>query len=311
MFVRPSILIVALVSASTGWAADPVFPPGSRVGLAPPAGMVPSKSYQGFEDQAHGVGVVVNEVPAEARGELEKGFSPDELKNQGLDVEHREDLKSKDWHGLVVVTRQEIGRVPVHKWILVATGADVATVITIQIPDAAQSVYPDAVVRAALMSTAFRPVPVAERLALLPFAMSDLAGFRVLQTSTEGAALLTDGPKDVLTGMDQPFLLTGIVLGQTPQPASYDAFTRQAVAKMPGFKDTRVVSAQPLTIGAQPSYEVVAEATSAPAGVDVTLVQWLRFGSTGYLRIIGIAPRNAWAAVFPRMRTVRDGIGPK
>ena len=162
-----------------------------------------------------------------------------------------------------------------------------------------------------MVSTVFRPIPIAERLALLPYAMADLAGFRLLQTSTEGTALLTDGPKDVVTEMDQPVLLVNIVLGQTPQPAAYDGFARQVVATIPGLKDVTIVSAQALAIGTQPGYEVVGEAKDEKSGAQISLVQWLRFGGTGYLRILGVAPRKAWAAAFPRMRTVRDGIGPK
>jgi hypothetical protein len=311
MFIRWSFLIVALVSASAAWAADPVFPSGSRLGLTPPSGLVPSKAYDGFEDRAHAVGIIMNEVPTESYGEVEKSFSAEALKGQGLNVERREDVKSKDWHGFLIVARQDVGGASVHKWVLIATGSDAACIVTMQVPDAAQNLYPEAAVRAALMSVVFRPIPVTERLALLPYAMSDLAGFRVLQTSTDGTALLTEGPKDVLNRMDQPFLLISIVLGQTPQPSNYEAFARQVVATLPGAKSMRVVSAQPLKIGAQPGYEVVAEAKDERSGVDITVAQWLRFGSTGYLRILGIAPRPAWVAVFPRMRTVRDGIGPK
>jgi hypothetical protein len=311
MFIRSSLLVVALVSASAAWAADPVFPPGSRIGLVPPAGLVPSKTYDGFEDRAHGVGLILSEVPAEAFGDVEKNFTPEGLKSQGLNVERREDVKSRDWRGLFVVVRQDLSGAPVHKWILVATGADAACIVTMQVPDAAQTLYSEAAVRAALISTVFRPIPVAERLGLLPYAMSDLAGFRLLQASSEGTALLTDGPKDVLARMDQPFLLISIVLGQLPQPSNYEAFARQVAATVPGVKDMRVVSVQPLKIGAQPGYEVVTEAKDEKGGVDLTVVQWLRFGGTGYLRILGLAPRNVWATVFPRMRAVRDGIGPK
>jgi hypothetical protein len=310
-FIRSLIPIAVLVSASAAWAADPVFPQGSRVGLAPPAGMVLGKGYAGFEDTAHAAGIIMNEVPAEAHDEIEKSFGPEALKSQGLSFERREEVKSKDWRGVVVVARQDLNGLPVHKWILVATAADAAAVIAMQVPDAAQNVYSEAIVRAALMSTAFRPTPVAERLAFLPYAMSDLAGFRLLQASAEGTALLTEGPKDALTGMDQPFVLISIVLGQTPQPAAYDAFARQIVATIPGVKVARVVNAQALTIGNQPSYEVVAEARHEPSNTDVSFVQWLRFGGTGYLRILGLAPRKAWDAVFPRMRTLRDGIRPK
>ncbi len=45
-------LVLCLVLAPAAHAADPIFPIGSRVGLVPPAGMVLSKGFVGFEDVA-------------------------------------------------------------------------------------------------------------------------------------------------------------------------------------------------------------------------------------------------------------------
>ena len=49
----------------------------------------------------------------------------------------------------------------------------------------------------------------------------------------------------------------------------------------------------------------------ARGDVEVTLVQWLRFGGGAYVRMIGMAPKDEWSKVFPRLRAVRDGIEPK
>ncbi len=48
-------LVLCLVLAPAAHAADPIFPIGSRVGLVPPAGMVLSKGFVGFEDVAKDV----------------------------------------------------------------------------------------------------------------------------------------------------------------------------------------------------------------------------------------------------------------
>src|SRR5690554_865723 len=54
-------LAVALGLATPALAASPTFLPGSRVGLVPPEGMVPSRSFQGYEDAAQGVILFVTE----------------------------------------------------------------------------------------------------------------------------------------------------------------------------------------------------------------------------------------------------------
>src|SRR6476620_2510107 len=62
------------VAASPAFAADPVFPPGARVGMVPLVGLVRAKSFIGFETEDQGVKVVVADLPAEAYGEVANAF---------------------------------------------------------------------------------------------------------------------------------------------------------------------------------------------------------------------------------------------
>ena len=39
------------------------------------------------------------------------------------------------------------------------------------------------------------------------------------------------------------------------------------------------------------------------------VVQWLRFGTGGFMQMIGIAHADLWPAVLTRLRPVRDSIG--
>ena len=57
-----------------------------------------------------------------------------------------------------------------------------------------------------------------------------------------------------------------------------------------------------------PGYEIVAEAKDAKSGIDVTTVQWLRFGGSSHLQMFAIARRTAWNDVFTRLRAIRDSI---
>jgi hypothetical protein len=43
-------------------------------------------------------------------------------------------------------------------------------------------------------------------------------------------------------------------------------------------------------------------------GQPVSLVQWIRFGSGGFLRIIGVSRNANSDELFTRFRAVRDGI---
>ena len=47
--------LLAITTSSTALAADPVFPPGARVGMVPLVGLNPAKSFVGFETEDKGV----------------------------------------------------------------------------------------------------------------------------------------------------------------------------------------------------------------------------------------------------------------
>ncbi len=72
--------------------------------------------------------------------------------------------------------------------------------------------------------------------------------------------------------------------------------------------DLRVVSSEPVRIGGAPGHEVIAESKDEKTGDDLMTVQWLRFGAPGVVQLFGVARKDQWATVLPRMRALRDGL---
>jgi hypothetical protein len=66
-------------------------------------------------------------------------------------------------------------------------------------------------------------------------------------------------------------------------------------------------SAEAMRISGAPGHEIRASG-KGPAGDPVSVVQWLRFGSGAFLRVIGVSPAEKWDQSFGRFRIVRDGI---
>jgi hypothetical protein len=62
-----------------------------------------------------------------------------------------------------------------------------------------------------------------------------------------------------------------------------------------------------MRIGRLPGFEIRAQAKQ-PDGAPIALVQWLRFGTGGFMRIVGVAPKDEWDNLFARFRAVRDGV---
>jgi hypothetical protein len=307
-----------LVWASAGQAADAVFPTGSRVGLVPPPGMKPSTNFVGFEDPENEAAILVAAFPAEAFSALDKSMVPDALKKQGIDS--REPMKVAGTTGFLLTGKQAAGGTSYDKWMLVAPAGDVTALVTVRAPEENKK-YTDQTVHATLATLAVRPsVPDSERLSLLPFKVGDLAGFHIDDVLPGRALMLVDvsandtSGKTPPKGNDEPagqpidarFLIAALPGGPN-EPSDDENFARVTFDQIGGIGDVRIQDAEPLRIEGQPGYETLAKAKD-PRGTDVMVVQWLRFGTGGYMQMIGIANADLWPGMLMRLRTIRDSV---
>ena len=311
-FLRPLLVVLALVAAAApANAAEVIYPPGSRLGLAPPEGMATSTSFFGFEDLSASAAIILAALPAEAYSELDRTMNADVLKAQGIVFEKREPMTLASGRAFVVMGYQQIEKTKIHKWILIASSPALTALVTAQIPDPARTVYSDSAIRAALSSLAIRSaVPADEQLGLLPFKISDLAGFEIGGVLPGRAVVLGDPPVQA-TPQPQPHIFVSVGAGGPSQTSDRDAFAREVFATIPNVRDVRVTSSEPLRIVGQPGHQIMAQARDGAGMTDLTVVQWLRFGSGAYLQVVGISRVDAWQAAYPRFRTVRDSIEPR
>jgi len=303
-----AIVAVALLAvAIPARAADPIFPPGSRIGLVPPPGMVTSHTFEGFEDPVKNAAILITTLPHEAYAELEKTSVPDMFKKQGVNFEKREPIQLGFGKGFLAIGKQVVDKTTYHKWLLVALSDDLTTLITVQVPDQDKS-YTDAIIRAALATVAERAnAPDAERLSLLPFTVGDLSGFHIEDVMPGRALMLVDAPNG---GLDARLLIAALQGGPVDS-TNRDTFSKMAFDEIGGIKNVRITMAEPLRIGGQSGFQTVAQAKDARTDTDVMVVQWLRFGSGGFLQMIGIARADRWSEILTRLRAVRDSINPK
>jgi hypothetical protein len=311
--LRPALLVFALAAAAPAYAADPVFPTASRIGLVAPAGFVPSNRFAGFENPQASALITLAELPADAYADIEKGFGNDEsLKSRGWTIKVREPLTFKDGKGFFIAGPQESSGQKRYEAVAVANVGGITSLVSAQMIEASAATITDAVLRDMFKTVTVRAtVPESERLAVLPYKIGNLAKFRIVRSAREGVALLTDGPKDEVVGVEQPFLLIGLAPGSAPKPEDRDAFAKRVFSSAPGIKEVKITRAEPLRIGQTQGYEIVAEAKDASSGTEVTTVQWLRFGQNSSLQMFGIVRKAAWNDVFPRLRQIRDSIEPR
>jgi len=303
-----SALALLAVVHGPAAAAEPVFPPGSRVGMTPLVGLNPAKNFAGFETEDQSVKVLVAELPPEAYGEVMNALKSNPAVASAIKPESLETGAGKAYY---TTETGKDGTGTVRRYSMILQGGTFSGYVAARVPENASRIYTDEAIRQMFSSAVVRKeVPAAEQLGLMHFKVGELSEFRNVRTLTPGAAvLLADG--DEKGGLEAaPFMVIGVMGSAPAQPGDRGRFAEQAATSIPGLRSLRITTSEPLRIDGTAGYETRLDAISAKDNTPVTVVQWLRFGGQSALRIIGSSPREQWAQAFPRFRAVRDGIQP-
>jgi hypothetical protein len=290
-------------------AADAIFPPGVRVGLTPLVGLTAAKTFSGFESSDQSVKVLVTELPADAYGEVANAFKANPGGTGGIKPESIETSVGTAYY---TAENAKDGATGLRRYSMILPGGTFAGYVAVQVPESASKIYTDDAVRQMFASAIIRKeVPVDEQLGLMPFKITELGNFKNVRTLAPGAAVvLADG--DEKTGFEPaPFIIIGIIGATPPEPEDRARFAQETALRIPGVRDVKITMSEPIRVGGQQAYETRLDGTSGKDNTKVSVVQWLRFGGPGVLRIVGSAPREQWADAFPRFRAVRDGIQPR
>jgi hypothetical protein len=253
--------------------------------------------------------VLVAELPAAAYGEVMNTFKTNPAAANGAKPESLETGAGTAYY--TAETVKNASGVFRH-YSMILSGGAFSGYVDVQVPENATKIYSDDAVRQMFASAVIRKdVPIDEQLALMPFKVSALGDFKnVRALGATGALLLADG--DEAAGFEAaPFMVIGLMAAGPTQPEDRARFAEQAARSIPGMHTGRITMSEPVRIDGMAGYETRIDATSGRDDTPVTLVQWLRFGGGGSMRIIGSAPRDQWEKAFPRFRAVRDGIEPR
>lgn len=297
-----AVLQFALAPAS----AETLFPPGSRIGLSPAAGLAVARGFPGFEDATRQVKVVLAELPPAAFAALEAAAQTKAAK--GGKARRPEPIKTPAGRGFVSREPGESAN-GARRWALIAEAAEFTVYVLVEIPQDQAKAFPEADVHKMLASVSTRTeVPVDEQLAQLPFRLSERGAFKHVRTLVPGSTIvLTDG-EETTPVEETTYMVISVAPGAPAQTEYRRRFAEQLATSIPGLRNVRVISSEPMRVNASPAFETRLEAVSGKADTEVALVQWVRFGPGAYLRIVAGAPKSRWSEEFPRFRAVRDGI---
>jgi hypothetical protein len=272
--------------------------------------MVLSKRFAGFEDVEHKAAILVLDLPAAAYVEAEQSlFAKPQTDVKGL---VRRAFPFNEGIALLATGTAQENDKHLHKWFFLATTVagpvqNLTAFITVEVPEGARVIYTDAAIEAALRSVTYRQAPIDEQLAMMPFKLGDRAGFHVRRVTPPSTVVLTEDGAGGL--FDKGYVIVSIAPGGPARSSDRARFAQDLINSAP-VRDLSLQFGENMRIGGQPGNEVRASAKDAD-GKPIRIVQWLRFGSNGFMRIVAVSPQDEWDALFPRFRALRDGIDSK
>lgn len=301
------IAVLAVPGAACAGAVQ--FPIGNHLGLVPPPGLRLIGKAPAFQDPDHHVVMLLLELPPIAYDKVRPTMAGAAAKKRGIIVDKHQVLFTNA--GTMLLSAGEDIRSHSRKWIVLGVTDGFTALISVNIPDAARKLYPDAAIMASLKTLTVRQPPISEELEVLPFKLANLSGFHVLGVVNRRVVILTKGNAKGPAIEQQPRLVIGIGRAPPDQTGNRQRLSELAFQALPGFTDLHVTNEESIRINGQPGYEIRAEATEQATGRPVMLVQWLRFGGNGFIQILGVTPKQDWERDFPQFRAIRDGVQPR
>src|SRR5476649_1248478 len=136
-----SAAALLLAALSPAFAADPIFPPGARVGMVPLVGMAPAKGFIGFETEDESVKVLVTELPAAAYGEVMNAFKANPAGTGGVKPESIETAAGLAYYTAEDARDASSGNV--RRYSMILSGGTFSGYVAVQVPENAAKIYSD------------------------------------------------------------------------------------------------------------------------------------------------------------------------
>lgn len=290
--LRLAALLALLTAPLAAHAAEPVFPANASVGLVPPPGMTPARTFAGFEHPT-GASIVIAEMPPEAYPQLVERFTPEALRTTGFAARGAgEPLAVAGGEGRILRGSQAANGVTYTKWVAIVRGGPGTGLVTVQVPQAADAQVPGPAVEAALRTIGFRdPASLSDQIAALPYTVGDLGGLRPVRVFMGSGLLMTDGPKDVDPEGTQALAIVTPSMGQVAVPAGgEDALARKAfLGGLPQIKDITVTGEDRSVRDGATVVRLQGTAKDSRSGRPLRVTQTMLFAKSGYLRLLGVA----------------------
>lgn len=295
-----AVSVATMLAMPTAFAQDAQKVAGTTVTMTPPEGFSPADGFAGFVNQETEASILIAELPAEAYAQLRPLFEDQNLAatafaSQGVVVSALAKVATDAGEEIPLLSgTQSAGGVTFDKWIALLHG-DKTVMVTVQAPQ--ETGMAQETVEAMMRSVSLgAPATVEEKIAALPFSISPVEPFRVVDTIAGSGVLMTAGPLDVDPDGTQPLLITVM---QVSQPI--DRSQQAEVAEMLLLQTNGLAAAE---IEVRESVQfagtegVLLSGTAQEDGRERRFVQYFSVGADGrFVRLIATADKDAFETV--------------
>ncbi|MBR0665991.1 hypothetical protein GXW71_16650 [Roseomonas hellenica] len=295
-----SVALLALWLAAAGAAAQPLFPPGSAIGLEPPSGFVPSLAFSGFEQRETRTAIIFAEQPPAPPEALRASLAAPRLARQGISAEATTTPRVAGREAVLVRGRQGEGGAARAIWLMMLPGQGFTAFVTATLPRYPASAEEAGTVERALLSVALRaPDPAAAR-AALPFAFDETANLRFAGAMAGSVAVLMPAGRSS-ADLTAPRLSIASALQAAPREADRRRAAEEALrATIP---NAQIDGSAALRLGTAEA--VMLRAQAGPR----RLQQWLIFSESGAtLRVLAEASERDFTRLLPEFEQVVASI---
>ncbi|NOU05883.1 MAG: hypothetical protein HOO99_06835 [Hyphomicrobiaceae bacterium] len=302
------VVVVAVASAITPSRADVRQADNSRILLDLPPNFAASTRFSGFQDDARGASIVLNEFPLDAYDAIARGFTADALQQKGIVFISRGSIDRPDLH-FYVRARQNAGGQPFEKFFLVFKADDATVLISANVP---QVLVERGDITPAQIETIYCSAKLTAATASKPlFALSQLGRFKSAGrfAGTAEAYTLSGRLAPAADGKKEPAVfIVAPALDKRPIPDP-TAFAERALQSTPNVTELTITKKSSVEVSGLKG--VVLEATAIARDEDRKLVLYqmiLLEPDGGYFRVLGTAPASEGDAFLADFRLMAQSF---
>src|SRR3954471_15505620 len=139
---RQFLICALFLAVSPAFPADPVYPPGLRIGIVPIEGLAVSRTFPGFETEDHSVKVLIAELPTAAYNEVQNAFKTSSFPGSA-NAARPESLQTGSGEGFYTVESAKEGAETVRRFSMIISGGSFSGYVAAQVSESAKTAFSD------------------------------------------------------------------------------------------------------------------------------------------------------------------------